>query len=682
MKIRSEIIAAIFFLSIQLTAGKEVVNPDILPGSISSWGWNIWHEISGNENPVGSKKTTAENRRNSFWSKMSDSLRNISAYLNDLQRSAADYIENSVKLTDNTAAELMLLSQRMGIIESIFDELAIRMKNHKTIISTENVCLFASDQLYTDQIATKIDEVIDLAVLNDPPLVDLILEDFKSSKSSTFCGKGHSEYETIFGLYSSILAVRMRAFVIELFSHNFLLKLDGTAIQCDYSENSIETNIEAVHGKLRQDLQKLNQEFIEKMKHVPRTFRTCFDRFNHTKGETYWELDGAIVSILQPIFSYTDELKGPNECAKIDTQSNGRLFCSPEWKMCIDHPGRGCRGRIFNCKDVQKPLSACSNANRLKGYSWLLAGGKNIDKNLENNKDCAAGQVITLTDVPRRCICDCNDNDVDSPTTHLINLRPVTSDTEDNMVITGIKFVVHYGILQFQIQQGKLGMNGQVTDVHWKPIDDISDEVRHVRLGREPYRGLRVFTENRDFLIIKKGTNNAINFDKLVLPHGLLLTGIKFTVRKDEGPLQRIGISLLGTRFDRSSGRFQQSCPMTDINSGITHTDKITYGGPKVTTESSDHSDKYIEIDATKYDGFTGIRTVPFFDAVPVESHPPSPLGGVELFHRMIDDHSGMVSLGLISLDYVRYMETSESNLISDEHFRMEHFYGKDSMDN
>lgn len=61
----------------------------------------------------------------------------------------------------------------------------------------------------------------------------------------------------------------------------------------------------------------------------------------------------------------------------------------------------------------------------------------------------------------------------------------------------------------------------------------------------------------------------------------------------------------------------------------------------------------------------SGQTVVPFFDAAPVVSDPPSALGGVGIFYKSTDseDFAGLISIKLLSVDYPKYMQKSVEDL-------------------
>lgn len=66
----------------------------------------------------------------------------------------------------------------------------------------------------------------------------------------------------------------------------------------------------------------------------------------------------------------------------------------------------------------------------------------------------------------------------------------------------------------------------------------------------------------------------------------------------------------------------------------------------------------------------SGQTTVPFFDAVPVLSNPPTPLGGIGMFMKGITDvFPGLISLRLHSMNYDDYMKNPQKELNDEVEF-------------
>ncbi|XP_034940240.1 uncharacterized protein [Chelonus insularis] len=66
-------------------------------------------------------------------------------------------------------------------------------------------------------------------------------------------------------------------------------------------------------------------------------------------------------------------------------------------------------------------------------------------------------------------------NHLEPQLTYAVSLRPKISDYNNNMVVTGLRLVVLKGIIHIQIEEGKLGVNGDIVagTERWIPVDDM-----------------------------------------------------------------------------------------------------------------------------------------------------------------------------------------------------------------
>lgn len=138
-------------------------------------------------------------------------------------------------------------------------------------------------------------------------------------------------------------------------------------------------------------------------------------------------------------------------------------------------------------------------------------------------------------------------------------------------VVTGVRFIVQNRILYLQVKQGTLLPNWQIArDADWKPVEDISEQVRVARLGKKLRGKPPGVKENVDFVIITVGKTDSVQFDDIQVPHKTVLTGreamiITTTFLKQKNKIylfkslysgvkfelqdSKIGIAALATKF-------------------------------------------------------------------------------------------------------------------------------------
>ncbi|XP_063993309.1 uncharacterized protein LOC135170983 isoform X2 [Diachasmimorpha longicaudata] len=647
MKIRKEFLAVIFPLVIHVAGGDQLFQPTLLPANIASWSWSVWEYFASSV----LLKLKMYNSQ-----KMLDMWDDLGAF----RRNTTDQIKNAVGKSGSSDRVLTNLDNKMYDVDSVLNIFKQKVLLRTNNLDISDLCIFASGVLYTDKLTRKLDVLLNTMISRNslhPSLLDVVFGDEKSEKSSE-CQRGRTVYQSMFQMYLGILTIEMKAFIVHAFAHSLLASYNGVFKTCEYKNGAVEASISDVHDTLRDRLRLLNLEFFTRMHNLSTDIPLCSDGQQLYRERETLKLGFTIgtVMYIKDNINVGDLKSGSYECSDIDTRLVGRQLCSEKWKFCVTDPGLTCQGRMFNCV-LRNSLQTCLETN-----TWLRRYTKYRDYTEDwEEKFCEAKYRQTFK--KPFCQCQCINNHVDSPGIHVVNLRPVEADVDNNMIVTGIRFSTANNILQFQIQQGKLGRNWQVTDVNWKPIDDISDEVRHIRLGRPAYNGLRNFTENEDFMVLD-ADNNGINFDAIYVPVGFMLTGVQLVLMEEEDGLKRIAFWLLVRKFDYTTGKLNLDVAGSMIMLDASHDEKLTseaaFENPSLSLVKEN---QYMLIGRTEQHPKEMFTTSPFFDLSSIQSVPPSPLGGLQMFYMPVDKNLGIVSLSLKTFDYTAYMEQSHELL-------------------
>lgn len=182
------------------------------------------------------------------------------------------------------------------------------------------------------------------------------------------------------------------------------------------------------------------------------------------------------------------------------------LFCSKQPK---------CHGKILNCQFFDSDMFICqSPLNSTRRYDYIeYENGRVLGK----KGTCVRGQ--TQVDSWWRwlfwhcsyCFCLCDEKSPKSD--RYFSLRPVLSNTTENKVVTGLKFVKKNRIIHLQIQEGELLPRGTINTetIQWKPLDAFDFRERSIKNGID-YHTLA-------------WDRRAIDLDDLVAEHGQVVTG-------------------------------------------------------------------------------------------------------------------------------------------------------------
>ncbi|KAK0078655.1 hypothetical protein PV325_002225 [Microctonus aethiopoides] len=232
-----------------------------------------------------------------------------------------------------------------------------------------------------------------------------------------------------------------------------------------------------------------------------------------------------------------------------------------------------------------------------------------------------------------------------------ISVTPQVSDIENNMIVVGVKFVIHENVLHLQIQQSKFVLN-EINDNSsaWKSLDD----------HRSSPGVAKIISES---LVTFSG---QLYLDDIMLPAKYAVTGLKFSTRY-ENP-DGFHLEIHGTPFDMKTGKLipkdaiwftahSQSSTLSDYDRDRFRLNTKNLDDPtRCTGYNYDRTtNNYIRFDHSSMIKDGGQSTVPFIDAQPVETYPPFPLGGIGLFYRNKEGCGGYITPRIFTIDISQY---------------------------
>lgn len=234
-----------------------------------------------------------------------------------------------------------------------------------------------------------------------------------------------------------------------------------------------------------------------------------------------------------------------------------------------------------------------------------------------------------------------------------VSLRASLSDTANNYLVTGLRFVKKNRIVHVQIQEAEALARGQVntTTLRWKPVEImfITDKRKDSLDSTEDYATLRY--EER-----------ALDLDDLNAPVDHVVTGVRF--RKLGGNLN-LEMQVSPINFTSGEINPRLSAWVGNDNTPASETKprtKLSLKSPDVPTRSAAPSlpdsknDQYVEFQASSLEKDVSQTTVPFLDAQPVAPQPPSWLTGVGIFHKGQPGYGGYVALRIATLNVTDYL--------------------------
>lgn len=237
------------------------------------------------------------------------------------------------------------------------------------------------------------------------------------------------------------------------------------------------------------------------------------------------------------------------------------------------------------------------------------------------------------------CFCYCDDK---TNSERYFSLRPVVSDIQKNMVVTGVALTKRNGMIQFVIAERELDAFATVNRSHIEYAWKLGDQfVPNDNDSRESIDYHALNYENR-----------SLNLDTVIGQPGYVVTGVRFKINsKGHLQLEVRFTALHEGKLIHLNGSYWQS-----NESGGKHrinTDHL--GIPTKTNKPSTPNFKmnsYIRFGPTNKNIDLSQTTVPFIDGLKVESKFPTALSGVGLYYK---------SSGFVAPKIVLYAENLDS---------------------
>ncbi|KAF7269607.1 hypothetical protein GWI33_017355 [Rhynchophorus ferrugineus] len=452
------------------------------------------------------------------------------------------------------------------------------------------------------------------------------------------CNTKQSPQQVLYNLYNAIALTGLKGYTMIQFSY-MVLRLHGKG---NFSEE-VRYSESRYAERTTEALEKINNV----LKTTRRDYWNCDPR-KHVKGDTYVEITNLLQGYVQNEVDLNPEGTCRENCAEYTyTKSHGcyqNLYCRQQ---------RSCSGKIINCQFFDSDMWIC-NANPLsqRRYEYIEFENGRV---LGRKQGCNYG--TTKVDSWWRwlfwhcsyCFCLCDEQGPMSD--RYINMRSVISDIDNNMVVTGLRFVKKNRIIHLQIQEGQLLPRLQVnaSTIKWKPVEDYKITDRKVFNGQD-YHTLT--WEKR-----------AMDLDDLEADDGYVVTGVRF---KEIG--SHLNFEIYTTKFDFDTGKLKpdhcswKDNPNTDAAPRKPRS-KLHLSRPDIPMRSpnpsipTSKSDQYVEFVNTDIDRDAAQTTVPFFDAQKLEQLNPVPLSGAGVFHKGRPNFGGFITPKIITFDVSKYLK-------------------------
>ncbi|XP_068913358.1 uncharacterized protein [Tenebrio molitor] len=480
--------------------------------------------------------------------------------------------------------------------------------------------------------------------VTEPNFLKTLFKHSRPTNQLFFCKDRQSAQRSFYHFFSDILLMNTKSHVLIQVAY-MIKKLFG-------------------EGKFVKEISVDNEQFRERMNNIITTIRPYMmeaslelwrcDPDKHIPDETYVEF----TNFLHGYILNKANLDGRGQCREEcdvysyirDTETNVKCNTDNDW--CNNQHQIHCP-KIVNCQFIDSKMRVCksrmSNTKRRYEYVELLEKNSILGK----KKSCRAGDEINLATYRNwvvfkcsYCFCLC-DEGAKSYSDRYINLRAAMANTNENRVVTGLRFVKHNRILHLQIQEGRLVENGEIdrSTVRWVPVEDYK------LLDKTIYEGQDYHTlswEQRGF-----------ELHDVMVDEGFVVTGARF---RRVG--SRIDLEVLTTPFNFTTGKLMpeknvfKDDPRTSIKFKFEKELKLIKPDIPTRVTNTDHTtNRYVQFVNTDYYKDAGQTTVPFFDAQPVESAVPVPLSGIGIYHKGKSGSGGFIAPRIFTYNFATHLQ-------------------------
>jgi len=458
-----------------------------------------------------------------------------------------------------------------------------------------------------------------------------------SKAGQHLCSMNQSPHQLVYNLYNIIALTEIKGYAMLQFSY-MMLRI--------YEKGNFTVESNAAKEKFEQQATEKMNSIKQVLPTMSKDLMRC-DPKNHKEGETYLEITKLLQGYIENEVDMNDRMTCKSSCSAYTFAESKScykdLFCAKQPK---------CNGRIFDCQFFNADAWVCMAGDENKRrYDWV----EYEDGTLLGNKGTCVNKI--KVDSWWRyifwhcsyCLCKCDEVTEDSD--RFWSLQPAQADTNQNKIVTGVRFVKRGKIIYPQIEQATALMEGGIDETSrtWVEPKQIA------------YSDVKNLTKNTRNVFTMSYEQRAMDMDTLVAPDGHVLTGVKL---RNIGGHLNLEIQVTPMEFttgnvvsDRSTWIANDNTPATDVPRTlvpIIMPDIPTkYSGPNSVDTTND---QFIQFDASSAHKDVSQTTVPFIDAQPVAPVPATWLAGAGLYHKGRVGYGGFVGFKVSTYDFSRHL--------------------------
>lgn len=246
------------------------------------------------------------------------------------------------------------------------------------------------------------------------------------------------------------------------------------------------------------------------------------------------------------------------------------------------------------------------------------------------------------------CLCKCDQPGPKSD--RYWSLKEVTSDVNNNRIITGVRFVKKNRVIAIEIEEGLALPEGGIDESTrlWKTT--TNEDINVNQATRKDIDYMQMSYEQR-----------AIDLDTLKAPDGHVITGLKF---RNIGGHLNLEVKVTPIGFSTGKVKGDLSTWIANDNTPATRNarTKLDILMPDIPTHFHGHSiidsrhNQYLLFDATSADKDVMQTTIPYLDAQKVAPKTGTWLSGLGLYHKGRIGYGGYVGLSIITYDFSKHL--------------------------
>ncbi|KAK0098477.1 hypothetical protein PV326_008075 [Microctonus aethiopoides] len=450
------------------------------------------------------------------------------------------------------------------------------------------------------------------------------------------CNKYLSAQQQMFVTYINLIIAEMKGLTILTFIHSIYQRL--------FKVPSISETLMKIQQNFEYKVRNYNEHINQAMTLLPRDIYRC-EILTPRRGENFIEFTQFHQAMLI-------------SSSILDTTHPGSKFCHTKCEdIDVAASNLATRENIYNCQTLghSNDVDVCISNYSFRKFLWWRTPNHTYGDSRKCTGEMSFGnKQRTAIRFCYMCMCSMMDT-LSLYRNKILRISETSqmSDIANNMIVIGVKFVIHDRAVHLQILQSKY-VPGKIIDnsATWKKLDDFTStsdtKFRYTALGE---------------------VSGQLFIDDVMLPPKYAVTGVRFASRK--GDPAGFFLQVHGTSFDIQTGKLNPEDGTWFVSGNWEFSTRPDYKRDRIEIEMNiptnptqckgyhydRETNKFIQFHHSDVIEDAGQSTVPFIDAQPVDIYPSFPLGGIGLFYRNQFGCGGYIAPRLFAIDMSQYVD-------------------------